>query len=281
MVDADLVGLDEAMKISGMTRNFLMTSGEIPLVRLGRRIFFSRSNIESWKRTRDSLTFILDIEDYAKCFDFSLAMLYRGYTPADWGTGRKREAGQNITNWIRGQLGELALQKFLEKRFGLNVELDFDLHDDIVPQDIVGVKDGGKVREPRIKIAVKSTKWKNSFLILGDSEVELENRKSDIYVLVRIDLPDDHLMRISKGNLEEMLKEQKYFSYYKDRMKGFEQIKGEVVGFCGINDLEKVDDPDKLKQILGVRNPSGYRYVKASGLLKKTYKDWSSFINKI
>lgn len=130
-------------------------------------------------------------------------------------------------------------------------------------------------------MAVKATKFNNCFLILGVSEVELPNRKSDIYILARIDLPDDHLMRISKNELEKMLKGQQYFSSYKNKMKGFEPIKGEVVGFCRIGELEKIDDREKLKQILGTANPTGYRYVKASGKLRSSIEEWKRAADSI
>jgi len=46
-------------------------------------------------------------------------------------------------------------------------------------------------------------------------------------------------------------------------------------------DLEKVDNPAVLKQILGTANPKGYRYVKASGLLKNSDSDWKHFANSL
>jgi hypothetical protein len=281
MVSSELLSVNEAIETSGMPKNFLMKSGEVQITRKGRRIFFSKDELEKWEKVRTERTYELNLNDYAKCFDFSLAMLYRGYTSVDWGSSRRREAGQNITNWIRGQLGEIAVQKFLKDKFGLDIELDFDLHEDIVPQDIVAIRENGKLREPKLKIAIKATKMKNCFLILGSSEVELANRKSDIYMLTRIDLPDDHLMRISKNELEKMLKEQRYFSSYKDKMKDFEPIGGEVVGFCRIEDLEKITDKSILKQMLGTANPTGYRYVKASGKLKSSGEDWKEIIKKM
>lgn len=44
---------------------------------------------------------------------------------SDFGTGRQREFGQKITNWVKGQLGEVAVKKFLKREFNLDVELDF------------------------------------------------------------------------------------------------------------------------------------------------------------
>lgn len=278
MENDDLASISEAIELSGTTRNFILNGEEISPIRNGRRIFFSKKEIATWKKLRSERIYTLSIDDYAKCFDFALAMLYRGYTNVDWGSARRREAGQNITNWMRGQLGELAVQKIFKDKLGVDIELDFDLHEEIIPQDIVGIREGRKLIVPKLKVAIKATKMNNCFLILGDSEVELSNRKSDVYILTRVDLPDDHLLRISKNELEKMLKGQKYFSSYKDKMKAFEPIKCEVVGFCRIEDLEKIDDKNMLKKILGTANPTGYRYIKSSGRLKSSIEEWKNIV---
>ncbi len=273
--------IKEAIKYLGVSRSFLQNSREIPSFRIGRRIFFLKQELDAWKQKREQRTFRLNLEDYAKCFDFALAMYFRGYTAVDWGTSRKREAGQNLTNWIRGQLGEIAVQKFFKRDFNLDVELDFDLHDEIVPQDIIGIKDGSKIREPKARVAVKATKFKNSYLILGTADVEPENRKSDIYILTRIDLPDDHLLRVAKEELEELLKKEKHFESYKEQLAGFEPIPCEVVGFAPREELEKIDDTEKLAKILGTRNPTGARYVKSSGELRNSKEEWAKVAKKL
>ncbi len=50
---------------------------------------------------------------------------------SDWGTARQREFGQKITNWVKGQLAEVAVKKFFKKEFNVDVELDFRIYDEI------------------------------------------------------------------------------------------------------------------------------------------------------
>ncbi len=280
-MDNEQLSLPKSAEYLGVSKSFLQNSKEIKIIKNGKRSFCAKNDLDCWKAEREKRIILLDLQDYAKCFDFALAMYYRGYTAVDWGTARKREAGQNLTNWIRGQLGEIAVQKFFKKEFGLEIELDFELHKEIVPQDIIGVKEGAKFREPKMKVAIKATKFQNSYLILGTADVEPENRKSDVYILTKINLPDDHLLRIAKEELEELLKNQKHFESYKDQLAGFEPIPCEVVGFSYRKELEKIDDTATLAQILGTRNPTGARYVKASGELRTSKQDWQKIIDSI
>ena len=48
----------------------------------------------------------------------------------------EREFGQKISNWVRGQLGEIGLKYFCNERLGIDIELDFDMHDKIGPNDV-------------------------------------------------------------------------------------------------------------------------------------------------
>lgn len=280
MVDEEL-NAKKAAEYLGASESFLKNSGEILPVQKGRRKVYLQQDLDAWKQKRGQRTFFLDLADYAKCFDFALAMHYRGYTAADWGTSRKREAGQNLTNWMRGQLGEIAVQKFFKREFNLDLELDFNLHAGIVAQDIIGIKEGSEIRKPKMRVAVKATKFKNSYLILGTADVEPENRKLDIYILTRINLPDDHLLRIAKEELEELLKKERHFELYKEQLKCFEPIPCEVAGFAYRKELEKIDDAAKLAKILGARNPVGARYVKISGELRSSKEDWEKVAEKL
>lgn len=138
------------------------------------------------KRGYESRLFSLTRDDYAKCVDFALAMHFRGYVLSDWGTGRQREFGQKVSNWVRGQLGEIGLQYFCRERLGMDIELDFDMHDEIVPQDVLYITRNGEDFQPGNGIAVKASKLKSAYLVLSPNEVELNERQSDVYIFTRI-----------------------------------------------------------------------------------------------
>ena len=235
--------------------------------RKGERYYFDSDELARWKRDYESRRFSLTEEEYNKCLDFALAIHYRGYAFIDWGTARQREFGQKVSNWVKGQLGELAVAHLCRERLGIDIELDFEMHDTIVPQDVLGIIENGIRREPRFKIAVKASKPKNAYLVLSKNEVELENRMSDVYIFTRIDLPDDHLIRIAHRDIVERIRDQQHFHLYGARMPRFEPIACEVAGFAYKDELEVVES------IPGQRF-EGYRYVKKTGELRRSPDDW-------
>lgn len=79
------------------------------------RYMFDEDIIIKWRENYDWRTVDLTFEDYALCLDFALAQHFRGYVLSDWGTGRQREFGQKITNWVKGQLREVAVKKFFKQ----------------------------------------------------------------------------------------------------------------------------------------------------------------------
>ena len=203
-----------------------------------------------------------------------MAQHFRGYVLSDWGTGRQREFGQKITNWVKGQLAEVAVQKFLKKEFNVGVGLDFKIHNEIVAQDIISVIENEDEREPKIAVGIKSSKPKSAYLVLSENEVVLTERKSDVYILCRPDIPDDHLLRLTRERVIEVLKDQPCYSDYKDRMPKFENIFCEIAGYCWINELEKVESIPGL-------DFNGIRFVKKTGLLHRENNDWEALLQKL
>jgi len=257
--------------------NYFKNAAEFPCVNRngGRgRFYFDENTLRKWKEALAWRSVDLNKDDYALCLDFALAQHFRNYVQSDFGTGRQREFGQKITNWVKGQLGEVAVKKFLKREFGLNIELDFDIHDEIVLQDIIGVEDRGEMREPRVGVGIKSSKPKSAFLILGENEIKIKERRSNIYIYCRPNIPDDHLLRITKKEINEAVKNKPHYLKYKDLIPDFVNIPCEITGWCYYTDLREV------KEIPG-QVFDGVRFVKESGLLKKTKKDWEELIEQL
>jgi hypothetical protein len=270
---SEILSKKEAIEFTGIDKksfeNYLM-AGEFTCQKRqsGRgRFRFEKDVLSKWMKERVRRTVKLTREDYALCLDFALAQHFRSYVKSDFGTGRQREFGQMITNWIKGQLGEVAVQKFLKNKLKLLVELDFEIRDAIVPQDIIGVIENGKSRPPRIGVGIKSSKPKNVFLILGENEIDLRERRSDVYIFCRPNIPDDHLLRIAKKAFQEVVKGKPNFDSYRELMPDFTEIDCEVVGWC------KYDELNKVKEIPNQKF-DGYRFVLASGKLKHDIKNW-------
>lgn len=236
------------------------------------RFLFSEDNLMKWKQDYEQRRVELDFEDYTLCLDFALAQHFRGYVLSDWGTARQREFGQKITNWIKGQLGEVAVKKFFKKEFGLEIELDFNIYTGIVPQDIIGIFVNGKMRKPKIGVGIKSSKPKSAFLVLGENEIRLPERRSDVYIYCRPDIPDDHLLRLTKDLIIKAVKDKPHFSKYKNQLPDFNNIPCEIVGWCGHDELEEVFG------IPGLEFDNGTRFVKKSGSLHRSKEEWKKLI---
>lgn len=238
------------------------------------RFLFEQKVLQKWLDDFKWRTVELNFEDYAICLDFALAQHFRGYVLSDWGTARQREFGQKITNWVKGQLAEVAVKKFFKKEFNVDVELDFRIYDEIVPQDIIGVVENGKTRQPKIGIGIKSSKPKSAFLVLGENEITIKERRSDYYIFCRPDIPDDHLLRLTKERVIEVVKNQQHFPKYKDKMPDFQNMFCEIAGWCKIDELEKVTS-------IPGQEFTGIRYVKKSGQLHKDKNSWQELLKKL
>ncbi len=76
------------------------------------RYLFDQKVLQEWLDAFKWRTMELNFKDYTLCLDFALAQHFRRYVLSDWGTARQREFGQKITNWVKGQLAEVAVKKF-------------------------------------------------------------------------------------------------------------------------------------------------------------------------
>lgn len=257
---ARLLGMDQKQ-----FNNFYQYAGEFDDEEL------DDERLLEWKRGYEDRCFALSTDEYAKCLDFALAIHFRSYASIDWGTPRQREFGQKVSNWVRGQLGELGFAHFCHERLGFDVELDFEMHKEIVPQDVLAIVENGQRRIPQQRIAVKATKPRNASLVLSRNEVELANRQSDVYVFTRVDLPDDHLLRISHNEILSLLRNQQHFGLYEDRIQPLYPMRCEIAGFAYGADLELSDS------IPGYQFDSE-RYVKQTGKLRRNLSEWREAI---
>jgi len=138
----------------------------------------------------------------------------------------------------------------------------------LVAQDVVSIKRRkGAGRKPRYSVAVKASKPKSAYLVLSPNEVNLVGRKSDLYVFTRVDLPDDHLLSVSRNQMTRLLKSERHFSTYENKIPKFRKIRCEVAGFAWRRGLRKG------KKIPG-QTFSGIRYLKQSGELRRSMADW-------
>jgi len=259
--------------------NYIKFSVEITGFKRSRRWYFTKEELDRWKENRDKRIVILTLDEYEKCFEFAIKMVYGGSSLH--GMRGQRTEVQAADNWISGILVEHALKKFLKEKFDFEIMLDEEVHPgEITAQDIIGVIEEGKQRVPKKFVGVKGSKWKSCFLIADEHGIS--GRSADTYVFGRIGLPSDHLFRI--------LREHSFFKRVKDflekhenfrKIGGLNEVPIWLCGYVPADDLDYVteipgqnfgEDKDKNK----IR-----KYVKNVAEMKNSDEDWLELIKII
>jgi len=255
--------------------NYFKFSEEIKGEKIGSRWYFDKKNVVDWKNLREDRTINLTVKEYEKCFEFAIKMVYGGLSLN--GIRGQRTEIQAADDVILGILAEHAVKNFLSKKFKTEIKLDESVHPEkITPQDFDEIRVGGSFRKPKLGVGVKASKIKNAFLVLGANEVELQDRKSDVYVFVRVGLPSDHLFRILRdhsffGKVRKFFEKNAKFR----KIEKLENIPVWICGFAYVGELEKVT------KIPGQEFTNGHRYVKSVGKLHNTDSDWFGLISRL
>ena len=175
-------------------------------------------------------------EDYKKCLNFILKLryLWNGAIGDFRSSGVKRDIGKYIHDHMGGKLGEIAVQKFLEREFKLETKADFDKYEsaeDYQRADIVAVKKDAWV-VPQIKVDVKDTKPSSRWILIP---VNLSTSAlCDYFIFVSVDMPLDQLILYFRDclpieNDPELQKS----------IKDFTDIKANVLGVLSKGELMK------------------------------------------
>ncbi len=254
--------------------NYAMHGRELEYEKINRIRYIHESELERWHNQRQSSLIQLTRDEYLRCAKFAIRSYYWSSARADFATSRQRDAGQIYTNYVFGKLGEMALQKFLLQHFQLNVRLDFEFRNGVVGQDIIEIAIPRRTprvyNPPAIRVAIKTTKMKNVWLIVGQKEIEDSSRLSDAYVLVRIDLPQDHLFRL--------LRNEPSFSSLTKSIPEFENIGAEIVGFAWHGNLSEIGLTNRIPDLNFAIQPS---YIMRSGDLHRSQDAWRQFCNRL
>lgn len=218
--------------------------------------------------TKDPSFYIVNLpeEDYIQCVLFALASYYNNIqTTMDFAsTGVKRDVGDYVNDITIGKLAEMAVKRFLQGQYGLEADLDFDFYEDasqIDDGDIrwIKTKDGKKIARPHLHpIDIKSTKGTSKWLLIRKEE--FDNRCYDMYVSVKISIPESHLVDFLGGEkIDTMVASLKdnselskkhmgmLVSALKKKHEALFPIKAEVMGWIGRNELiEKINKQRKM-----------------------------------
>lgn len=180
-------------------------------------------------------------EGYAKmCID-ALKIL-KSTAATDYGSSRQRDLGQLWGDMTRGYLAEYAFILFLEKNWGIKAELGHEQGDlkDYLPSDIHKIqKNSEPLRDPRIKIGIKGTKWNGIWFDIPGAQFN----HSDVHVLVKVGTNRDHLFayfkhisvfkdKILKKGIEVGALDQETADLLFDNLPLFQPISAYIAGFA-------------------------------------------------
>lgn len=256
-------------------KNYHEFSGELVGNKVRGRWYFNKSDLTTWKELKENRTIDLSIEEYEKSFEFAIKMVYGGLSLN--GIRGQRTEVQGADDVILGILAEHAIKKFLLEKFETEIKLDEEVHPNVItPQDFDKIKDGDSFRDPNLGVGVKASKMKNAFLVLGANEVELDERKSDVYIFARVGLPSDHLFRILRehsffGRVREFLDNNENFK----KILELDKIPVWIAGFTYVSELERVTS------IPGQEFSNGHRYVKSVSNLHNSDEEWRDMISRL
>ncbi|MDD3887724.1 MAG: hypothetical protein PHN19_03025 [Patescibacteria group bacterium] len=279
MAKKDLISKKDAIDFLGISEknfnNYQKSSGEIRGYKLRGRWQFDRNELIVFEQLKEDRTVNLSLSEYEKCFEFAIKMVYGGLSLN--GIRGQRTEVQAADDVILGILAEHAIKNFLSKKFGTNIKLDDKVHpEQITPQDFDQIEDKGLFRKPKFGVGVKASKMKNAYLVLGSNEVELPDRKSDVYIFARVGLPSDHLFRILRDH--SFFKKVRIFFEENEKFKKILKLERIPIWICGFVYTEELE---KVTSIPGQEFSNGNRYVKSVGKLHNSDKDWKELIGKL
>jgi len=203
--------------------------------------FTDESDLENWLHNRFFPNIVsIDETGYAKmCID-ALKIL-KSTAATDYGSSRQRDLGQLWGDMTRGYLAEYAFILFLQKNWGIKAELGHERGNlkDYLPSDIHKIqKDSGPLRDPKIKIGIKGTKWNGIWFDIPGAQFS----HSDIHILVKVGTSRDHLFayfkhisvfkdKILKKGMEIGAINQKEADFLFDSLPLFQPIPAYIAGF--------------------------------------------------
>lgn len=167
----------------------------------------------------------------------------------DYGSSRQRDLGQLWGDMTRGYLAELAFILYLKQRWGIDAELGHEVGEleEFLPTDIHKVKKDDKIRDPKIKIGIKGTKWNGIWFDIPGAQFH----HSDIQIFVKVGTSRDHLFayfkhisvfkdKILKKGIEVGSLDKEEADTIYDRLPAFQKIPAYISGFAIVD--SKYDD---------------------------------------
>jgi len=257
-------------------------------------------------------TINLSVDDYKKALFRAFKLITTAdIAKTDFGSSRQRDFGQMWTDFTRGFLGEIGIEKYFKEKFDMEIELEESEVGDVekfLPTDITYVKDKGNLREVKTDISIKTSKLKSMWLDIGTQLAH-----SDAFIFIKIGLTTDHLVSFMKDNgfIDKILEMGKELNEIQDieaakkeifaKVEDIKQLPAYISGFVWKKDMESNNlvihttaknkiiiggiglykDKNMANKIEGLGEISTPKYVASLGALRWFKKDWKDIKNKI
>ncbi|MFC2040739.1 hypothetical protein ACFLTY_00225 [Chloroflexota bacterium] len=248
-----------------------VASGE--LSRVSRRRLVSKVSLDALSSQRN-YALITDFthDDYRRCLEFAISSFYHYRSHADLLVGgRQRGVGEWAEDFVPGKLAEIGFSKFVGQKFGVELVLDFSLRPQaVVGQDVTEVvrKVRGRsiANPPKQRISVKQTQTKGVWLVVTPTEVTDPQRVSDVYVLVRVDLTPNHLIRYFRSHPE--------LEAVREHIPEALHIEAWIVGFAYKDELQRMEAIPEIRA-------NAPRYALRAGQLHKSPDEWEQLVSSL
>lgn len=136
-------------------------------------------------------------QDYTEAAIQSLKVQFN-LASTDFGTSRQRDLGQKWSDTIRGYLGEIALRKYFQEKYNIDIALDHEKgnFEEYINTDIYFVKkqDDTEYRKSKLNISIKTTKANGIWLDIPGQQFT----HSDVFILIKLGIGTDHLFSFFK-----------------------------------------------------------------------------------
>lgn len=242
-------------------------AGEFGVLRPRQRLTIPMAS--RWRQARPTVA--LGPTHYQTALEFALGQYYGAGVKADFATVVKRTAGQFIDNQVTGKLGELGFAEFAGQS-GVEVRLDFEQRAGIPAQDVSEVRRGRRAwNPPGIRLSVKATRESGTLLIVAQDEFDAGDRRSDTYVMTRVGLKADHLLRVL---LQAPALSALRRSIGAAAEPEFPSVT--IVGFA-----ERLDFPRSPTRRVGDLELRQASYVLRSGDLRTDASEWDSLFDRL
>lgn len=271
-------------------------AGELAERRSGDSVMFSKEELDRWRKDRNLLT--LDMRDYMKCLHFAVGSLYKYCSVAGCATSNSSNLAKVVDSFMLQKLSETAFQRFMDKKYKVFIKFEFEFQEEAMGQEVTAIALPGKwlrVYNPpqKLRLSVKPIDIGDPWLVVSEYEVERRRYHSliDVYVVVRIELPPDHLFRVlgesaqSKLGLGREAPTLSHFDYLEAdtgilsgevMIPELEAVRAEIVGYAWLSDLLEAG---VQPSIWAQKMQPGY-YL-PTGKLRRGDSEWKKLIELI